>query len=198
MKMDFIADKTEEYEQLIRKRLSDYRFEHSMNVAKAAVYLAEKYGADKGSALAAGLLHDIMKEEERALQIAYIEAGGHILTAEERANPSVLHQMSGAAYCKAELGIEDKEILNAIRFHTTGRAGMTLLEKIIYVADLISADRNYPDVETVRCLAKESLDKTMLYLLKYTISDLVKKEKVIHPDTLNCFNFMIENNFEKE
>lgn len=198
MIMDYIADKTEEYEKLIRERLSDYRFNHSINVAKAAVYLAEKYGADKNKALTAGLLHDIMKEESRDVQIACIEADGHALTAEENANPSVLHQMSGAAYCRAVLGIDDEEILGAIRFHTTGRADMTLLEKVIYVADLISAERNYPDVEAVRNLAEESLEKTMLYLLKYTINDLVKKEKVIHPDTLNCFNFILENNFAKE
>ncbi len=186
--MNFTADKASEYKRLIKERLSDYRFNHSINVAKAAVYLAEKYGADKEKACIAGILHDVMKEEEPEIQIEYIESAGLKMTDVERGNSSVLHQMSGAAYCKAELGIDDEEILGAIRYHTTGRANMTLLEKVLYTADFISAERNYPDVDVMRTFAEESLEKAMLYSLEYTISDLVKREKLIHPDTLNCFN----------
>lgn len=198
MKMNFTADKAIEYEGLIKKRLSDYRFIHSMNVAKAAVFLAEKYGADKNKAYIAGILHDVMKEEKPEIQLKYIENSGHKMTGVEKGNPSVLHQMSGAAYCRAELHIDDAEILGAIRYHTTGKAGMTLLEKVLYTADFISAERSYPDVDIMRELAAESLEKAMLYSLKYTINDLVKREKLIHPDTLNCFNDIIENYIEKE
>lgn len=198
MKMDSTADKSIEYKGLIKKRLSDYRYNHSVNVADAAVHLAEKYGADKKKAFIAGILHDIMKEETADIQIKYIEASGHKMTAVERGNHSVLHQMSGAAYCASRLHIDDADIINAVRYHTTGRAGMTLLEKVIYTADFISAERSYPDVDVMRKLAEESLESAMLYSLKYTIKDLVKREALIHPDTLNCYNDLLENYIEKE
>lgn len=196
--MDFTADKASEYEALIKERLSDYRFLHSMNVARAAVQLAEKYGADRKKAYTAGILHDIMKEEAPEIQIKYIEASGHKMTGVEIGNRSVLHQMSGEAYCRAQLHIEDEDILGAIRYHTTGKAGMTLLEKVIYTADFISAERSYPDVGVMRELAQKSLEEAMLYSLKYTINDLVKRERLIHPDTLNCYNDLLENYFAKE
>ena len=158
MKMDFTAEKINEYESLIKSRLSEYRYNHSMNVAKSAVYLAEKYGADCEKAYVAGVLHDIMKEESLEIQQQFIESDGYKMTGTELAVPSVYHQMSGAAYCKKVLGIDDDEIIGAIRFHTTGKADMTLLEKVVYTADFISAERNYPDVDIMRRLADENLE----------------------------------------
>lgn len=198
MKMNFTAEKINEYESLIKSRLSQYRYNHSMNVAESAVYLAEKYGADCEKAYVAGVLHDIMKEESLEIQRQFIESDGYKMTGTELAVPSVYHQMSGAAYCKKVLGIDDDEIIGAIRFHTTGKADMTLLEKVVYTADFISAERNYPDVDIMRRLADESLEKAMLHSLKYTIGCLSEREIPIHPDTLNCYNFILENYFVKE
>lgn len=186
------------YESLIKSRLSEYRFTHSMNVAKSAVELAEKYGADKEKAYIAGVLHDIMKEENLDVQREFIEKNGEKMTFLELNSKSVYHQMSGSAYAKLELNIDDEDILNAIRFHTTGRRGMTLLEKVIYTADFISAERNYPDVDVMRAKAKVSLEDAMLYSLKYTINDLTSKTAVIHPDTIECYNWIIENNFKED
>lgn len=186
------------YESLIKSRLSEYRFTHSMNVAKSAVELAEKYGADKEKAYIAGILHDIMKEENFDVQREFIEKNGEKMTFLELNSKSVYHQMSGSAYAKLELNIDDEDILNAIRFHTTGRRGMTLLEKVIYTADFISAERNYPDVDVMRKKAKVSLEDAMLYSLKYTINDLTSKTAVIHPDTIECYNWIIENNFKED
>lgn len=198
MKMNFTAEKINEYESLIKSRLSQYRYNHSMNVAESAVYLAEKYGADCEKAYVAGVLHDIMKEESLEIQRQFIESDGYKMTGTELAVPSVYHQMSGAAYCKKVLGIDDDEIIGAIRFHTTGKADMTLLEKVVYTADFISAERNYPDVDIMRRLADENLEKAMLHSLKYTIGGLSEREIPIHPDTLNCYNFILENYFVKE
>lgn len=182
-----------EYINLIKSRLSEYRFSHSLNVADAAAKLAEKYNSNSQKAYVAGILHDIMKEESLEVQRNYIEKNGEIMTNLELNNRAVYHQMSGAAYCRLELGINDEEILSAIRYHTTGKRGMTLLEKIVYTADYISADRSYPDVEVMREKAWHSLDDAMLYSLKYTINDLISKNLPVHPDTLECYNGILEN-----
>ncbi len=189
---------TNDYVNLIKSRLSDYRFTHSMNVAKSAVELAEKYGADKEKAYVAGILHDVMKEEDLDVQREYVKKNGEIMTPLELKSKSVYHQMSGSAYAKIELHIDDEDILNAIRYHTTGRRNMSLLEKVIYTADFISAERNYPDVDVMREKAQVSLDDAMLYSLKYTINNLTSKTAVIHPNTLECYNWIIENNFKED
>ena len=90
------------------------------------------------------------------------------------------------------LGIGDPEILGAIRYHTTGRRGMTLLERVVYTADFISADREYPDVSEMRALAEVSLEEAILYSLKYTMNKLLGENALIHPDTLECYNYLLE------
>ena len=186
------------YLNLIRLWLSDYRFNHSINVANSAVKLAKKYGADIEKAYIAGLLHDVMKEESYDVQRDFIESDGYKMTELEILSKSVYHQMSGAKYCEAELGICDKDILNAIRYHTTGRRDMTLIEKIIFVADFISAERDYSDVDIMREKADNNLDEAMLYSLKYTINNLTTKSVVIHPDTVECYNWIVENNLKRD
>ena len=179
----------DEFISIIKRRLSESRFVHSMNVAKAAADLAKKYGADEEKAYTAGILHDIMKEESLDIQYEYISRNNEIMTVLERSKSQVVHQMSGAAYCRIELGIDD---------HTTGKRDMTLLQKIVYTADFISAERSYPDVEIMREKAHNSLEEAMLYSLKYTINDLASKAMLIHPDTLECYNSILENFMEKE
>jgi len=191
-KRAYIVNNTDEYINLIKSRLSEHRFIHSLNVADAAVMLAEKFGADSEKAYTAGILHDIMKEESADIQRGFIEKNGEKMTRLEINRKAVYHQMSGAAYCRLELGIEDKEILESIRYHTTGKRDMTLLGRIVYTADFISADRSYPDVDVMRKLANENLDSAMLYSLKYTINDLVSKSLLVHPDTLECYNWILE------
>lgn len=190
--MDF-----EKYESLIKERLSEHRYRHSLNVAESAMMLAKKYGADENKARLAGILHDIMKETPLDIQYEYILNGGESISKLERHNSSVIHQKSGAAYCRTELDITDREVLGAIRWHTTGRRGITLLERVVYTADFISADRNYPDVDEMRRLAQNSLESAMLYSLKYTIHKLVDKTELIHPDTLECYNYLLEENIKE-
>lgn len=184
---------TDNYIDLIKSRLSEHRFIHSMNVAESARALAKKYGADEEKAYTAGLLHDIMKEESLDVQRKYIEKNGYKMTAIEISSSSVYHQMSGAEYCKSELQIEDNDIINAIRYHTTGRSKMSLLEQIVFTADFISADRKYPDVDIMREKAEISLEEAMLYSLRFTIKFLADRKSVIHPSTIECYNWIVQN-----
>lgn len=181
----------EKYESIIKERLSEYRFTHSMNVAKRARELAKIYGLDEDKAYLTGILHDITKETDYAEQEKYMDNLGIIPTELEKSNKLVYHQISGACYVKSVLGIDDEEILGAIRYHTTGRADMTDFEMLIYLADLTSAERSYPDVEKVRALADSSLEDAMFYATRFTITDLANKNRVIHPDTLYCYNWVL-------
>ncbi len=185
--------KTEEYKALLKSRLSPYRYNHSLCVAESAVWLAEKYGADPQKAFLAGLLHDITKEAQQKEHFELFEKAGMELSFLEKRSPKLWHAMSAAAYLKTELQIADEEILSAVRYHTTARENMTLLEKIIYIADFISADRVYDDVEVVRELAKKDLSETMLYTGRYTVNELLQKGAPIHPDTVACYNSLILN-----
>lgn len=182
---------TDEYIDLIKSRLSEYRFHHSMCVAEKARELALKYGADAEKAYAAGILHDVMKEEDYDTQRDVIERDGTVLTDLEINNKKVYHQMSGAAYAKNQLGITDSDIINGIRYHTTGHSDMTLFEMIIYLADFTSADRNYPDVDKMRAETDKGLLYGMLYSLRYTITDIVSHNRQLHPDTLHCYNWVV-------
>ncbi len=183
----------ETYKTLLQSRLSDYRCKHSFCVAQAAAELAERYGADPEKAYVAGLLHDITKEADEAEQFELFRLGGVELSEAERRNPKLWHAMSAPIFLKEKLNITDEEILTAIRYHTTARAGMSRMEKILYIADFISADRVYDDVAVVRELAEQGLEKTMLYTLDYTIRDLLKKRRAIHPDSVACYNELILN-----
>lgn len=170
--------------EIIRKRESDRRFLHSLEVAKSAEYLAVRYGADKDKARVAGLLHDVMKDVSGKEQLQILKDFGILLDVVEKNAPKLWHARAGAAFLQHILNIADEDIINAVRYHTTARAGMSLLEKVIFIADFISADRTYPDVDVMRLLADTSLEAAMGYALRYTVKDLEKKGAPVHPDTL--------------
>ncbi|MCQ2471938.1 MAG: nicotinate (nicotinamide) nucleotide adenylyltransferase [Clostridia bacterium] len=176
---------------LIKLRLKETRFIHSLNVAKAAAELAEIYGGDKEKCFTAGLLHDVMKNAPDSEHMEVFSVAGTPLSADEKQNKKLWHAMSGAEYVKHIMGITDDDIYRAVRYHTTGRAGMTLIEKIVFIADFISAERDYDDVNVMRGLAAVSLEKAMLYALRYTITDLVKKGQTIHKDSIALYNELI-------
>lgn len=176
---------------ILKNRLSEKRYYHSLCVADSARYLAVRYGADEGKMYLAGLLHDITKNTSDEEQLKLFERFGIILTDVEKRSPQIWHAMSGALFVEHELGIVDKDIISAIRYHTTAKADMTLSEKIIYTADLISADRTYTDVDEVRMQADESLEKAMLTILKFTVKNLIDRGLPVHPDTLSAYNFLM-------
>ena len=180
-----------QYISLLQSRLKETRFQHSLNVADAAVMLAKKYGADEDKAYLAGLLHDITKNETDENQLQIMESGGIILSMTQRGNPKLWHAMSGMVYLRDTLGITDEDVLGAVRWHTTGKAGMTLLEKVVFIADYISAERDYPDADVMRRLSETSLDAAALYALKYSLRHLSEKEKPICEDSVAYYNELI-------
>ena len=176
------------YIELLSSRLDEYRFKHSLCVADEAKRLAEKYGADTEKAYLAGLLHDITKNAPISEHLQIFTQFDIMLNDIEKNAKKLWHAMSGAAYIEHILNISDRDIIAAVRYHTTARAGMTKFEKIIYLADFTSLDRDYDDVGVIRQYVDESLDKAFIYALQYSICDLVNNKKAVHSDTLAAFN----------
>ena len=186
------TDRNEEFINEIRKQLGDYRFIHSLNVAKTAVELARRYGADEKKAYTAGILHDVLKDKKPEELLDLIDNRYKIpLNDVERSNHKLYHAIAGAEYVKNELGVNDEEIINAIRYHTTGRKNMSLLEKVIYIADFISEDRTYDGVERMREKAKISLETAMEEGLQFSIIELSEKLLPIHPDSIDAYNQIV-------
>ena len=182
------TQRNDEFLQEIKKRLSRYRFIHSVNVADEAKRLAVRYGADPDKAYTAGLVHDIMKDTPKEKQLELFRKYGVELTEVELASPKTWHAMSGALFLRNELNVTDEEILSAVRYHTTAKAGMTLLEKVLYIADYTSAERDYDDVDVMRDKADRSLEEAMLYGLQFTINEMVKEGRPVHPDSIHAYN----------
>lgn len=182
---------------LARERLSDYRFYHSLCVAEAAKSLAKRYGADEHKAEVAGILHDLMKESSASEQLEVIAKAGMALTPLEKSSIKFYHQVSGAAYAKSVLGVDDDEIVSAIRYHTTGRADMTLMQEIVYLADFISADRSYDDVDVMRAQTEKGKEYGLLYSTAYTIKSVAEKNNILHPDTVAAYNWILIKYFNK-
>lgn len=192
-----VAENKTDYEALkaiLQKRLNEKRYYHSLCVADEAKRLAEKYGGDSEKSYLAGLLHDITKNapDEEHLQI--FKEFGIILSDVEQNAKKLWHAMSGALYVKNILEINDPEIIDAIRYHTTAKADMSLLAKILYLADFTSKDRDYEDVDVIREYVDESLEKAFVYALEYSITDLVNQGRAIHPDTVQAYNQAVLKN----
>ena len=183
-----------EYKKIIKSMMSENRYNHCVNVSKESVKLAKRYGGDEEKAAIAGILHDITKEMPKEEQLQIMLDSGIILDDIQKNAPKLWHGISGSVYIKKHFGIEDEDILNAICYHTTGRAGMSLLEKIIFVADFTSEERTYKGVATMRKKSRKSLEDAMLYGFKFTFSDLSSRELAIHPDELACYNEIVLNN----
>ena len=193
----------DEHEALVKKcleyidlHLKPSRALHTRNVATEAVRLAEKYGADKQKAEIAALLHDI------ARNLPVEEMNGYVrqLGLDERyiGNKNLSHSKVGVMLIKRDFGIEDEEILNAVSYHTTGRDGMTLLDKVIFLADAIEPGRDYPAVTMLRELADEDLDKACAYSLKKTIEYIESQGIYLDPDTAEAYEFCLREINKRE
>ena len=178
----------ENYKEILRERLNDHRYYHSLCVADEAKRLAHLYGGNAEKCYLAGLLHDITKNSDRQEHLHFFETFGIMLSDVEKNAEKLWHAMSGSGYLKHVLGIDDEEILDAVRYHTTAKANMSLTAKILYLADFTSKDRDYTDVNVIRALVDKSLDEAFIYALKYSIIDLTEQSKAIHPDTVEAFN----------
>lgn len=148
---------------------------HSLRVADFAKSLALKYNQDPDKAYLAGFYHDCMKIRDKDQLKKEAEAYGLAWTAEFEEAPQVVHGFLGALVAEKRYGIQDQDILNAIRYHTTGRPGMSDLEKIIYLADYAEPERNFDGVEEARKDISKSLDLAMLKSLNRTLKFLIDK-----------------------
>lgn len=179
----------DEKKKYLKEILSSKRYQHSLNVAAECKKLAEKYGEDSEKAYFAGLLHDVCKELEPEEQQRLIVESGFAVCREELETRSLWHAVAGAYFVKNIFGVEDIDIINSIRFHTVGRAGMSRLEEIVYLGDLVSADRTYKDVDKMRKLVYSNLDAAMLEGFVFSIKSVVKKGGLVPPCTVDGYNF---------
>lgn len=188
----------DEYERLIKDLLSKKRFTHSMNVAEECYKLAETHGADKKRCYLAGLLHDVMKEELPEKQKQYVMESGLSPDPAEVASKSLWHGIAGGYYVREKLKIDDDEVISAIRYHTVGCARMTLLEKIVYLGDMVSADRNYKDVEKMRDYCYKDINVAMSVALGYQIAEVCGKCGLLPVSTFEAYNYYLKFNENKE
>lgn len=185
------TERNAEFLKAIEQRLTPERLYHSLHVADAAKALAVHYGADAEKAYTAGLVHDIMKNTPDEALLKFFEDNAIMLTKTERASRKTWHAIAGAKYLETQLSVTDREILSAVRWHTTARADMTLLDKVVFLADFISADRTYPGVERMREKAYISLESAMLEGLQFTIQELTDGEHPICEDTIRAYNALV-------
>jgi len=164
--------------RLVREQITEHRYQHTLGVVETAIKLAERYGGDVQKAEPKEEMEQIIKEQHMDQRLLSYHS-------------ELWHAPVGAYLVKEEAGIEDEEVLNAIRFHTSGRVGMTLGEKIVYLADYIEPGRHFPGVEEVREMAKKDLDTALIQAVKNTIQFLMKKNQPIFPDTFDTYNDLV-------
>ncbi|MEG0978696.1 MAG: bis(5'-nucleosyl)-tetraphosphatase (symmetrical) YqeK [Oscillospiraceae bacterium] len=180
----------QDFEKLIRERLKPSRYQHSLNVANEAAKLAKLYGADEDKAYICGILHDVMKNASPDEQLSLINESGRKLSDLEMSNQKLWHAIAGAAYLEKTLKIDDDEMVEAVCCHTTAKPNMTMLQKIIYIADYISEDRDYEGVDEMRKKAYQDINSAVLTGTQFSIIDLANKCRAIHPNTVAAYNEM--------
>jgi predicted HD superfamily hydrolase involved in NAD metabolism len=178
--------------EIVKGQLTEHRYVHTIGVMETALQLAKQFGADEKKAELSAIFHDYAKfrPKEEMKQIIIEEKMPSALL---EYNSELWHAPVGAFLARKEAGITDEEVLDAIRYHTSGRPGMTVLEKVIYVADYIEPGRHFPGVEEVRDLAKEDLDKALVKAVQNTIQFLMKKNQPVFPDTFHTYNDLVAN-----
>ncbi|WP_273062367.1 bis(5'-nucleosyl)-tetraphosphatase (symmetrical) YqeK [Colibacter massiliensis] len=176
----------------MKERLSAKRYTHTLGVAEAAVKLAYMYGIDIDKAETAALLHDAEKEDSlEHMQSLADSMYGDSLAPEIQANGNLLHGYAAASYAAMAYDIFDKDILNAIAHHTTGAESMSPLEKVIFLADYIEDNRDFPGVEKLRKAAEKSLNKGVLAGYDMTIQYLLQEGKTIFIGTVRNRNALL-------
>ena len=182
--MDYESIKAE-----VEKVLSARRFKHSASVADTAAALAEKYGGDADEARLAGILHDITKELSPEEHMKLVRKYNITLDEDEKAAPKLWHAITAPPLLKERFGVSDA-IASAVRYHTTGRADMSLLEKIIYLADYMEPSRDFDGVEKLRRLTFENLDDALRLALRMSVEEVKRSGKKVHKNTLEALMYM--------
>ncbi|XJZ26295.1 bis(5'-nucleosyl)-tetraphosphatase (symmetrical) YqeK [Bacillota bacterium Lsc_1132] len=180
----------EEALKIVEKQLPEHRYLHTIGVMETALELAKQNGVNKKQAELAAIFHDYAKYRPKEEMKAVIRKNKmpEILL---EYNPELWHAPVGAYLVEQEVGITDEAVLNAIRFHTSGRVGMTKLEKVIYLADYIEPGRHFPGVDEVRELARQDLERALIKAIQNTIVFLMKKNQPIFPETFHTYNDLV-------
>lgn len=185
----------EKITDIIKEMLPHKRFNHSLNVARCALKLAKIYNIDEEVAYLAGITHDCAKYLTDEEVNYYVNKYKIELNPIEVNNIALSHSVIGSYIAKYELNINNDDIVSAIRYHTTGKENMTVLEKVVYMADLIEEDRVFPNVELLRELTYNGeLDKALLISFNNTIKFVIDNNQLIHPMTIDARNYLLEQN----
>ena len=186
MKKDFI----ERLDEFVKVRLTEKRYKHTMGVVDTAMMLAEKHGADVEKAHIAALFHDACKNldiDEMNMLVEKYKIGDVYID-----KPQLAHSKLAAAILRDEFKVEDEDIINAVSYHTTGRAGMSLLEKIIFVADATEPNRTYEDAKRLYVLAQSNLDQACLEVSEQSLRLIKEAGKYLDQDTVRARDWFAE------
>ena len=179
-------------QQDLAEKLTEKRFYHSLGVQSISFALAIQYGSDIEKANVAGLLHDCARCLPDDKMLLKCEKYNLSISEVERRNPYLLHGKLGAYYAENKYGISDADILSAITYHTTGKPDMTLLEKILFVADYIEPNRSskwIPDLNEVRKLSFQNINSAIYQILKNTLNYLNVKHQELDSITVEAYNY---------
>lgn len=181
----------------IKKELEDNldskRYEHTLGVAYTAACLAMRYGYNMEKAYIAGLLHDCAKCMSNKDKIEYCEKHDIPINSTEQANPSLLHAKVGAEMSRRKYDIDDSEIYQAIQYHTTGHPNMTLLDKILYIADYMEPHRDEaPNLDLVRKQVFINIDTALFTILKDSVDYLDSSDKPVDPMTMETYLYYVK------
>ena len=205
MDMTFIErmrSMNQEITKIRRKLMTELdreRYEHTLGVMYTAASMAMCHGTDTEQALLAGLLHDCAKCIPNSEKIQICREERLAVSEVEKANPSLLHAKLGAFFARKQYGVSDTEVLDAIKSHTTGRPGMSLLEKIVYIADYIEPGRKeLPNMKDVRQMAFEDIDKCLYKILEDSLVYLNSRGIPIDPMTEQTYLYYKEEQKKEE
>lgn len=183
--------KREDIIESVRSQMPERRWQHTLGVMETAIKLAGRYGADPDKAELAAILHDVCKYwpvEEQARIIREHGLPADLLDYDKE----LWHAHAGAFVAKDRYGVADEEVLDAIRYHTSGRERMTLLDKVVCLADYIEPGRDFPNVNNIREIAEHSLEKALIAGFSGTIAFLLERGKKIYPLTMQARNSLID------
>ncbi|MDY2980658.1 MAG: bis(5'-nucleosyl)-tetraphosphatase (symmetrical) YqeK [Fusobacterium sp.] len=171
----------EKLREIVKNKLPEKRYIHTLGVEKVCVELAKKYGVDEEKIRVAALLHDYLKKDnvETLKEICkdMPEAKGY------ENLPEIFHSLAGYEVVKKEFEIDDEDILNSIKYHTIGRKNMSILEKIIYIGDAIEENRDYPNVDEIRKKTFQDIDEGIIFEISRKLEYLKEKGGIIHKNT---------------
>ncbi len=185
----------------LRQTQKEHRFNHTMGVVKEAVRLAPKFGVDEEKARVAALLHDCAKNlDEKCGEEFNVICNKYGVKLDDCAKKerALVHAYLGAAVAWKDYGVCDHEILEAIYYHTTARANMTPLEKLIYIADMTEEGRTIEQADEIRRLVEIDIDEALIYAIGCSIKHVIRKGTLIHPDSVHALNYLIAHRRAKQ